>query len=145
MRSRSELFIRFALVGVVGFLVDAGVVAILVRLLGVGPYPARACSYLFAVTTTWSLNRQFTFESSSPPFREFLAFLLTNGLGATINLLVYAVLIAWRGSAGLMPVIGVAVGSLAGLLVNFVFSSKLVFSKRGAAPLNAPVRGNPDT
>jgi putative flippase GtrA len=141
MRSRRELFIRFALVGVIGFLVDASVVAVLVPLLGVGPYQARLCSYLFAVTTTWWLNRQFTFESSSPPVREFLAFLITNALGATINLLVYAAIIAWRGATGLIPVIAVAAGSLAGLVINFVFSSKVVFSKRRAA-LRLPVPGN---
>ncbi len=51
-RGRRELFIRFSLIGVVGFLVDALVVAVLVRLLGVGAYQARPISYLFAVTAT---------------------------------------------------------------------------------------------
>jgi putative flippase GtrA len=128
VRGRPELFIRFALVGVIGFVVDAGVVAFLVRVLGIGAYQARLGSYLAAVTTTWWLNRQFTFESKSAPLRQFIAFLLTNSFGAGINLAVYAGIIAWRGSAGWIPIMAVGAGSLAGLGCNFIFSSKLVFS-----------------
>jgi putative flippase GtrA len=129
MRSLRGQFFRFAVVGVAGFVVDAGVVAILVRLLSAGAYQARICSYFFAVSTTWWLNRRFTFHSASPPAREFVAFLLANAFGAMINLSVYAGIIAWRGSAGWMPVIAVAIGSLAGLCTNFVLSRKVVFSR----------------
>jgi putative flippase GtrA len=129
MRARREQFFRFAFIGVIGFGVDAGVVAVLVRLLAVGPYQARLCSYFFAVATTWWLNRRFTFHSTSPPGREFVTFLIANAFGAMINLLVYAAIIAWRGAAGWTPVIAVGVGSLAGLSTNFFLSSKVVFAK----------------
>jgi putative flippase GtrA len=140
MPSRQEQFLRFALVGVAGFIVDAGVVALLVRGLSVGAYAARPCSYLFAVATTWWLNRRFTFHSSSPPLKEFAAFLVANAFGAIINLLVYAAIIAWRGAAGWTPVIAVATGSLAGLFTNFFLSSTLVFSKRAGAPWGSAMR-----
>jgi putative flippase GtrA len=129
MRARRELFLRFACVGVVGFVVDASAVALLVRLLGVGPYQARLGSYFCAVTVTWWLNRQFTFASKGAPFPEFLKFVATNAFGATINLLVYAVLIYWRGTDGWMPVIAVGAGSIAGLFTNFALSSRLVFHR----------------
>jgi len=129
MQEGHRRFFRFAFIGVIGFVVDSAVVAILVRLLAVGPYQARLCSYFFAVTATWWLNRRFTFHSSSPPLPEFLTFLVANAFGAMINLLVYAAIIAWRGAAGWMPVLGVAVGSLAGLSTNFFLSSKVVFAK----------------
>jgi putative flippase GtrA len=138
MARRHQQFLRFALVGVAGFIVDAGVVALLVRGLSVGAYQARPCSYLFAVATTWWLNRRFTFHSSSPPLKEFLAFLVANAFGAIINLLVYAAIIAWRGAAGWTPVIAVAAGSLAGLFTNFFLSSRVVFSKRQQVPWNGP-------
>ena len=130
MRSRQSLFIGFAIIGVIGFVVDAGVVAILVRGLGRGAYHARLCSYFFAVTTTWWLNRRFNFRSESPPAREFAAFLLTNAFGAAINLSLYAAIIAWFGASGWIPVAAVAAGSLAGLSINFLLSSRLVFSRR---------------
>jgi putative flippase GtrA len=129
MRTRREQFLRFAFIGVIGFGVDAAVVAVLVRLLAVGPYQARLCSYFFAVATTWWLNRRFTFHSTRPPGREFVAFLVANAFGAGINLLVYAAIIAWRGADGWMPVIAVGAGSLAGLSTNFFLSSKVVFAK----------------
>jgi putative flippase GtrA len=134
MRDQRKAFVGFAIIGVVGFGVDAAVVAIAVRGLGFSPYQARLCSYLFAVATTWWLNRRYTFRSTAPPLREFLAFLLANAFGASINLLVYAGIIAWRGSAGWMPILAVAVGSLAGLSTNFLFSSKVVFRERPVAP-----------
>jgi putative flippase GtrA len=130
MLGRYERFLRFALVGVAGFLVDASVVAVLIRVFAIGPYQARIGSYLFAVTTTWWLNRRFTFRSTSPPARELAAFALTNALGALVNLSVYAAIIAWCGSLGWIPVAAVAVGSLMGLCINFLLSSKIVFSAR---------------
>jgi putative flippase GtrA len=133
-------FFRFAIVGVIGFGVDAGVVAALIRVLAVDAYQARICSYFFAAATTWWLNRRFTFHSASPPAREFLTFLLANAFGALINLGVYSAIIAWRGSGGWIPVIAVAIGSLAGLFTNFFLSSKLVFAKGQFAASNCPTR-----
>jgi len=121
-------FFRFAIVGVIGFGVDAGVVAALIRVLAVDAYQARICSYFFAAATTWWLNRRFTFHSASPPAREFLTFLLASAI------------IAWRGSGGWIPVIAVAIGSLAGLFTNFFLSSKLVFAKGQFAASNCPTR-----
>ena len=132
MANRRLQFLRFAAVGVAGFAADAGAVALLVRGLGVGPYEARVGSYLCAVTTTWWLNRHFTFHSTSPPLREFIAFLLANSLGACLNLGVYAGIIAWRGSGGWIPVMAVGAGSCAGLCANFLMSSKMVFPLPGA-------------
>jgi putative flippase GtrA len=92
------------------------------------------------VATTWWLNRRFTFHSTSPPLKEFAAFLVANSFGAIINLLVYAAIIAWRGAAGWTPVIAVAAGSLAGLCTNFFLSSTMVFSKRVGAPWSSAMR-----
>ncbi len=54
-------FGAFAVVGAVGFLVDAGVLTALVNGLGANPYAARAVSFPAAVTATWWLNRRWTF------------------------------------------------------------------------------------
>jgi putative flippase GtrA len=132
MLKRYGRFLRFALVGVAGFLVDAAVVAVLIRVLAIGPYQARIGSYLFAVSTTWWLNRRFTFRSTRPPARELATFILTNAFGAMVNLAVYAAIIAWFGSGGWIPVIAVAIGSLMGLCINFLLSSKIVFSAASA-------------
>ena len=54
-------FMRFGLVGTLGFVVDAGVMQLLVSFAGVGAIEARAISIPTAVFATWVLNRTFTF------------------------------------------------------------------------------------
>jgi putative flippase GtrA len=130
VQERQRQFFRFAAIGVIGFMVDAGVIALLVRVMDVGAYQARLPSYFFAVATTWWFNRRFTFGSTRPPLREFLEFVAANAFGAAINLGAYATLIAWLGSSGWIPIAAVAVGSLAGLTTNFMLSSRVVFSAR---------------
>ena len=130
MQERRRQFFRFAAIGVIGFVVDAGVIALLVRVMGLGAYQARLVSYFFAVATTWWFNRRFTFGSTRPPLREFLEFVAANAFGATINLGAYAAIVSWQGSSGWIPIAGVAIGSLAGLTTNFMLSSRVVFSTR---------------
>ena len=60
-------FLRFGVVGVIGFVVDAGTLAILLNLgLGLGLYGGRVVSFLLAMTVTWALNRRFTFRDDNP-------------------------------------------------------------------------------
>ena len=71
-----ELFLRFSAVGVAGFLVDTAVLYLGLAA-GLGPYVGRAISYVCASTTTWYLNRRFTFHARKSPrwAREPLTFL----------------------------------------------------------------------
>jgi putative flippase GtrA len=122
-------FLRFALVGTLGFLVDAGVLMSCIALLDANPYAARAVSFLIAATFTWWLNRSWTFRGLDhrPPGKEWFLFLIANAGGSLINLGVYSMLIATTASS---PVIGVACGSLAGLFWNFLASRNVVFRAR---------------
>lgn len=54
---------RFAVVGSLGFVVDAGVVYLLVPRL-MGPLPAQGIAFFLALTATWLLNRTFTFRTT---------------------------------------------------------------------------------
>ena len=56
--------LSFGFIGVIGFLVDAGVLYGAL-LCGLGLYAGRAVSYMAAVTVTWRLNRSYTFERAS--------------------------------------------------------------------------------
>ncbi len=49
---RSE-FLRFVIVGGIGFLVDGGVLMALTRGAGLDPYSARVVSFVCAASTTW--------------------------------------------------------------------------------------------
>ncbi len=128
-RELTQLFF-FGLIGVVGFVVDAGVLTLALSI-GLGLYGGRILSYLTAVTCTWALNRRFTFRQTAAAerFRQWRRFALSQLTGATINLGTYAVLVRSSRVCAQHPVIAVAVGSLLGLLGNYLAARRFVFAQ----------------
>lgn len=122
-------FVKFALVGAGGFIVDSLVLLLALQVLD--PFSARILSVLAAMTATWLGNRYFTFaERRQPAFmREGLAFFLANGVGALINYAVYSLLVLVVPLVEENPLLGVAAGSIAGMFFNYAASSRLVFRK----------------
>jgi putative flippase GtrA len=122
-------FVRFASVGAIGFVVDAGALFLCLHGLGLGVYSGRLVSYLAAATFTWYLNRRFTFTGSdvSAPGRQWARFVVTNGFGGLVNYGTYSLVVAlWPGEPA-APYLGVAAGSIAGLGFNFTASRLFVF------------------
>ena len=124
--------LRFGLVGVAGFVVDAGVLTAAIAL-GLGPWFGRVLSYLAAATTTFALNRAWTFRvtTTARPIHQWALFLAVNLVGFAFNYGAYAALLAWVPLVAAYPVLGVAAGSLAGLVGNFVLSRRFVFGQGG--------------
>jgi putative flippase GtrA len=121
----------FVVAGTVGFLVDAGVLQLLIAVFAAAPLPARVLSFLCANLVTWRLNRRFAFtQSQQGTAREWLRYLAASWVGAAANYLAFAAAIVWLPSAGWVPSLGVAVGSLAGMVVNFVLYTRVVFRGR---------------
>lgn len=130
--ARSQ-FLRFALVGVLGFLVDLLVLQVSIGIIGLGPVAGRLVSYLCAATTTWAVNRRVTFpeqRSDSALLHEWALFLMSNAAGGGVNLGFYWFLVTSNIPLFSSPVIALAVGSVAGLLFNFLASKHVVFSAR---------------
>ncbi len=127
---RTSQFIRFAAVGAAGFIVDLGVVLLLVQGAGVDPYLARAFAVFAAILFTWVMNRTFTFtvENSSTLKRELLLYFAVNMGGSVINYAVYSAFL-WTvgGRLPMVLVISVGLGSLAGLMWNFSMSRRLIY------------------
>lgn len=122
--------IRFALVGVFGFLVDAGSLQAYLAIMPGHFFSGRAISYLAAASTTWALNARFTFgQPTRSRFRQWRHFVLFNLSGGAVNYGVYAALIATEPFVGSHPALGVAIGSVSGLGVNFAVSRKFVFRR----------------
>lgn len=129
MRKMIEQFLRFGVVGTVGFLVDATVLLGMLAL-GLGPYGGRVVSYLAAASTTFALNRAWTFSSANrdaPVAAQWGRFVLLNLVGFCANYGTYAALIATVPLVAQYPVLGVAAGSLAGMFINFGLSRQFVF------------------
>ena len=123
-------FLRFALVGAAGFFVDVAALYASFAL-GAGVYAGRVVSYLCAATFTWGVNRRFTFASEArPSISEWLKFLVANAGGGLVNYGTYAALVSW--GTGLLghPALAVACGSVAGLAVNYLASSRFVFTEQ---------------
>lgn len=123
----------FAIAGTLGFLVDAGMVSLLVNVLDWNPYLGRLLSFLCAVATTFVFNRAYTFaaaDAAGTLAQQAGRYLLAMTGGFVVNYGAYAVLVHQVELVREWPVIGVAVGSILGLVVNFVSSRYWVFRRR---------------
>lgn len=125
-------FRRFLVVGAIGFLVDACVLAVLFHGLHVGLLAARLLSFGCAVTVTWLLNRHYTFAErrSASRAREWTRYTAVNGLGALINLGVFLALAELHALFASWPLLALAVASAVALFFNFAASRALVFHGR---------------
>lgn len=123
-------FLRFAVVGAVGFLANA--VAVTAASHVVDLYTTGAIGWLVAVTVTWYLNRNWTFRRAQKrgAVTEWVKFACANSAGFIAYLAAYSAAITWCSVCGRWPVSAVALGSLAGLFINFGLSRELVFTSR---------------
>ena len=121
--------LSFGIAGVIGFVVDAGLLYLLAP--HVGWYAGRVLSFWGAATATWLINRRFTFADGArrlPLWHEYLRYLAAMLGGALVNYAAYvAVLHALQGPAA--PLLGVAAGSIAGMGVNYLSARYLVFRR----------------
>lgn len=140
-------FLRFSLIGVVGFVVDAVALVLAMRALGLGLYSGRVLSFFVAATATWQLNSRFTFAvvDRRPLVVQWLRFVSANAIGGGVNYGTYAALVTLVPFVTVHPVLGVAAGALGGLAFNFSISKFWVFRARQqadsgvAAPPNGTV------
>ncbi len=120
-------FMKFGVVGGIGFVIDTAVVYGLRASLGL--YGAGAVSYVAAATGNWLLNRVWTFrgQGGGKVHRQWALFLTTNLLGFTLNRGAYALLVTFVAACAAQPVYAVAAGAVAGMFVNFHLSRSVVF------------------
>ncbi|HNR91878.1 MAG TPA: GtrA family protein [Dokdonella sp.] len=123
----------FGVGGVLGFVVDAGIVQALVAGLGWNPYGARLLSFLVAATVTWLFNRRFTFreERHYGLFGEWARWMAAMSGGFAVNYAAYSFCIFHSPTMRALPALAVAVGSLAGFAVNYVASKWWIYRRRG--------------
>ncbi|HEY4274933.1 MAG TPA: GtrA family protein [Rhizomicrobium sp.] len=129
-------FVRFAIIGGLGFVVDSAVLAADTNWLGLDPFKGRILSIFCAMVCTWLGNRYFTFShkrargSVAAIFHEASKFAATNMVGAVVNYGVYAALLYFAHPPYNNKYAALVAGVLAGLVFNFTLSRKLVFTGR---------------
>lgn len=126
----------FGVGGFIGFVVDAGIVQLLVSKFDVDPYVGRLFSFVCAASTTWVFNRRFTFHRRGDYtlFGEWSRYLATMSAGFALNYATYVLVVYFSDFVHAWPAIGVAAGSLPGSAVNFLGARHWVFSGRRRNP-----------
>lgn len=122
----------FGVGGVIGFIVDAGVLQLLVSGLAWDRFSGRLISFLCAATATWLFNRRYTFHGirRHSLFGEWVRYILAMSVGFACNFTAYTALVLWFDIDRQWLILAVAAGSLAGLGVNFLASRHWVYRHR---------------
>ena len=125
----NNMMFRFAMVGIVGFCTDAGLLHIGINIFGFGPIIARIPSFTIAVLVTWYLNRKYTFGIPDKSFTEsFPPYLSSNFVGMLLNFGIYSFAILWMpDSLGRYPLLALAVGAAVSMVFNYVISRYFIF------------------
>lgn len=114
-------YINFSFVGCIGFITDAGVLYLLIRLFAFHPVAGRPISFLAAATVTWLLNRNLTFKQHRNPAKiiEWLRYLFANSIGTAVNLVTYSTLVLTVPAMLKQPIYALIIASLVAFPFNF--------------------------
>jgi putative flippase GtrA len=125
-------FARFTAAGAVGWVVDVGMLYVLLWL-GLGYYAGRIGSFLGAVSVTWYINRHITFRpgAGASVGREWWTYLLAMLPGGAVNYACYSAIVALLPEGTFVPAFAVTAGAVLGLVVNFAMAKGWVY--RGAS------------
>ncbi len=128
-------FFRFGAVGLLGFVVDSGLLWLVVSASG-NPYAARIFSFPPAVLTTWALNRIWTFPAADKGYssRQIIQYGGLQAMGSLANLAVYVVVISIMEQTATNTVLALASGAVVGMTINFLGSWKFIFRETHLLP-----------
>ncbi len=120
-------FLRFAVVGGTGFIVDTACVYALRAEFGL--YGAGLIAWAVSVTMNWVMNRLWTFrgQGGGPAHRQFLRYVAVSVVGFVLNRGAYALMVTFVAAAAAEPVLATAAGALAGMFANYFLSRAMVF------------------
>ncbi|MDR3388888.1 MAG: GtrA family protein [Rudaea sp.] len=129
MKASLRVFATFCIGGTIGFIVDAGVLQLLVTGLGWDRYSGRLISFVTAATVTWLFNRTFTFHGPRQHalVAEWARYLLAMSGGFICNFAAYSALVYFFNIDRQWLILAVGAGSIAGLGVNFAASRYWVY------------------
>ncbi len=123
--------IKFGMTGGLGTVTNLILFFIFADTLKVPDIPVTAGCFLIAATQNFLINSLWTFKKQCPDkisIKRWAAFVSSSLAGYAVNLSVYLLLsrlITWP-----YKVIPQAIGILAGMVLNFLFSNYFVFKKK---------------
>lgn len=121
----------YALVGGIGFVVDASLLTILVNGFSADMFAGRLVSFSAATFVTWLLNRRAVFARSlfsrQSSAAEYGRYLLVQIAGALTNLAVFFLLISMFPILRWLLPVPLAMGAAVALAVTFSGAKRFVF------------------
>ena len=122
---------NFAVIGLVGFVIDGTLLSVLAHAADWSPLAARFVSFPCAVLATWVLNRRLTFRARSAhrTSMEVLLYGLVQTLGAGLNMAVFVVCVSQYPWLAARPIIPFAIGSGIAMFFNFAALSAFVYGR----------------
>ena len=121
-------FLKFGLVGLVGFLVDAGLLQGLLGA-GLGPFSARLISISIAVAVTFLLNRGWAFGTGGRDWRtELAAYIGVAAASALLNYAIFAAILFLRPATPAFLALIVASGTA--MAASYLGYGGFVFRKK---------------
>ena len=129
MRQELRQFIPFCIVGGIGFLVDAGILGLLVHGYDADPLLSRLLSFPCAMTVTWYLNRRVTFSHavSKHTGQEWFRYALVSVAGNLVNFIVYVACIQFSRLMYSYPEIALVIAAFVALIFNYIGLSRYTF------------------
>ncbi|MBO6807770.1 GtrA family protein [Thalassospira sp.] len=127
-RSLIDKALRFAIVGSLGFLTDAGLLWVATNKFGLDPYSARLVSFSTALLTTWLLNSQFTFKSPKRRTKsQFTGYVVVQVTSFFLNYALYS-LFVWQDVA--TPLVSLFFAAIISMFYSFTAVNIWVFGDR---------------
>ncbi|WP_018701137.1 GtrA family protein [Amorphus coralli] len=122
---------RFLVTGGTGFLVDAGVLSLVLATTAIGPIGARCLSFPAALLVTWTLNRTWSFGDRGRPrlSAELAGYVGVQVVGFLINSGIYVVLVTGIGGMQAPALVALFFGSAAAAFVTFALLNLKLYGR----------------
>lgn len=127
-KNNIKRFMYFCVSGTFGFLIDSVTYYFLSTLFNF--YIARFVSFFAAVIFTWLFNRSITFNDKKfqgSLAKEFIYYFSSMSIGGAANYLSFIGMMEYVAVVKDYPVIGIAIGSVVGLAINFTLSKLVIY------------------
>lgn len=126
-----QMFFKFGVVGAIGFLIDVSLLTLGMRVFHQPYVVARVVSILVSMHFGFAINRMWAFRHlrSQSLTRQWLGYLAANSTGALVNYGVGLLLVQPGMIFAHIPQLAAAVGTGAGMFINFAGSRLLAFRK----------------